>query len=146
MFAGKNFWVAQRVPLRGLRIEQIEQHGGHHVLLEKQADLLIWDHIRAGAPPGAVSWTFIEESVKSGEAVHIEDHVCGPAAGAVRDVGSRTAPKSGREPFTSLDDRVLYKWGAEAEAKGISVKGNEIWKQLERVVGMHHFPPAPFPG
>lgn len=136
MFAGKKFWVAQRVPLRGFRIDQIKQHGGQPVILEKQADYLIWDHIKPDGPPGALSWTFIEQSVNNGQLEDVQDHVCGPPVGTVRQVGSRTSARSGREPFTSQDDKTLYKWAIEAERMGISVNGNEIWKQLERVVGV----------
>jgi hypothetical protein len=72
--------------------------------------------------------------VNKGRLEDVSNHVCGPPLGTVRDVGSRTSTKSSREPFTPQDDRVLYKWGTEAESRGISVKGNEIWKQLELVV------------
>jgi hypothetical protein len=136
LFEGVKFWVAQRVPMRKFRVQQIEENGGEVVPLEKQADHLIWDHLRwKDAPAGTISWTYIDESVKNGLLEDMEDHRCGPPAGTPREVSSARPAKGTRAPYTAEDDRICYKWGIEAEKKGVQVKGNEIWKQLEAVVG-----------
>jgi hypothetical protein len=136
LFEGKKFWVAHRVPMRSTFVQQIKENGGQLVPLEKMADLLIWDHLRwKDAPPGTISYTFIEQSVKNGELEDPEAHRCGPPLGAQRETGSARPAKGTREPYTLEDDRVCYKWGIEAERAGVQVKGNDLWKQLGALVG-----------
>ncbi|KAF2416704.1 hypothetical protein EJ08DRAFT_574196, partial [Tothia fuscella] len=140
MFAGAKFWVAQRIPMRQFRLAQITEHGGLVVPLEKSADVLVWDHIKPDAPAGAISWTYIDQSVKNGALEDMNDHICGPPPGTVRAVGSDTSIRAGghmRQPYTAADDRLCYKWGREGETKGAGVKGNELWKRLEMVNNRH---------
>ena len=141
IFEGKKFWVAQRVPMRSTYLEEIRKNGGEIVLLEKQADYLIADHMKSKfAPAGSISFTFIEDSVKNGAIVDPEDHRCGVPAGAVRDISSPRPSKVTREPYTTSDDRICYRWAKSAECKGASVGGNEIWKQLEAKVSLLSLP------
>jgi hypothetical protein len=61
----------------------------------------------------------------------LEDHRAGPPAGTIRPVGAIDRPASnGRRPFTAEDDRVLREWVADKAAKGVAIKGNEIYKEL----------------
>jgi hypothetical protein len=136
LFEGKKFWVAQRVPMRSTFVEQIKDNGGQLVPLEKMADLLIWDHLRTrDAPPGTISYTYIEHSVKNGVLEDPEAHRCGQPLGTQREMGSVRPAKGTREPYTLEDDRICYKWGVEAERQGVQVKGNDLWKQLGALVG-----------
>jgi hypothetical protein len=140
LFEGKKFWVAQRVPLRSTWLEQIKNNGGSVVPLEKQADHLIWDHLRwKDAPAGTISWTYIEKSVKNGELEDPQDHRCAPPLGTQRGVASQQPGKSTREPYTADDDRICYKWAFEAQERGMQTKGNDIWKQLGALVSTHIF-------
>lgn len=112
-----------------------QANGGELVPLEKQADIVIGDHARKDVPAGSISWTYIEQSVKKGKLEDIENHRAGPAVGTIRTVGSAQPTKKGRTPFTAEDDRLLMEWCARAEKKGASLKGNEIYIQLEERVG-----------
>jgi hypothetical protein len=108
------------------------------VKLEKLADIVIADHAKSkDCPPGSISWTFIDKSVTKGRLENKEDHRAGPEAHVVREVGSRQLPRSGRTPFTAKDDHDLLLWVIKAERKGISVKGNDLYKQLETVVRLY---------
>ncbi|KAF2279745.1 uncharacterized protein EI97DRAFT_430763 [Westerdykella ornata] len=132
LFAGKKFWVSQRIPQRTSFLERIRSNGGEVVLLEKKADYMIADHFRKDCPPGSISYTFIEESIKSGALADPEDHRAGPPLGTAREAGSMVRPtKSSRAPYTTEDDRILYNWVKEYERQGGAVSGNEIYKQLE---------------
>ncbi|RDL36993.1 uncharacterized protein BP5553_04426 [Venustampulla echinocandica] len=139
LFAGIKLFILRRVPLRVYWKQSVEANGGELVLLEKQADYVIADHARKDAPPGSVSWKWIEQSLKNGALEDTEKYPAGPSEPQVRDVGSALPPRYGRTPFTSEDDRVLMKWVAEAERRGLSTKGNEIYKQLEKVNSRHTF-------
>ena len=95
---------------------------------------MIADHARKDAPLGSVSWTFIEKSVKNGKLEDIENHRAGPVGQSVRDVGSSIPARKGRTPFTAEDDRVLLEWCKRGERAGISLKGNQLYMQLEAKV------------
>jgi hypothetical protein len=135
LFAGKNFWVAQRVPHRNKTLDDIRANGGTIVPLEKNADYMIADHFRKDCPPGSISYTFLEKSIEWGELENPEDHRCGPRKGDAREAGSLTRPaKGGRVAYTADEDRILYKWIRDAPAQGVSIKGNKIYQQLEAKV------------
>jgi len=106
------------------------------VVLEKLADLIIADHARKDIPPGSISWKFIEQSVAKGELEDVEDHRAGRPVGTIREVGSAQPARKGRTPFTAEDDRILMRWCTEAERKGLSLKGNDLYKQLEAKVSL----------
>jgi hypothetical protein len=135
LFAGKKFFLAQRLPMRKHFLESVKSNGGTIVQLEKKADYVVADHLRRDCPPGSISYTFIEQCIKQGEIVDIEDHLAGPAAGTSREAGSSRPAKTGRTPFTAEDDRLLYKWVKDHGRKGTGLSGgNELYKQLEQKV------------
>ena len=103
--------------------------------LEKQADIVIADHARKDSPAGSISWTFIDRSLRGGRLEDLKNHPAGPTTHMVREVGSTRPTKSGRTPFTSQDDRDLMLWVTKAERNGLSVRGNDIYKQFEEIVG-----------
>lgn len=135
LFAGKSFWVAQRVPSRLRLLDDIKANGGEIVLLEKMADYLIADHFRKGCPPGSISYEFVDKSIKAGEMQDPENHRAGPPLGEAREAGAvDRAVKGSRAAYTAEEDRTLYKWVCDAETAGGLVSGNEIYKKLEAKV------------
>ncbi|CAE7211998.1 hypothetical protein P3342_012307 [Pyrenophora teres f. teres] len=138
LFAGKKFFVAQRVPIRNHLLDDIKSNGGQIVLLEKQADYVIADHFRRDCPPGSISYEFIQRSVKQGELANPDDHIAGPPIGEAREAGATHQPrKIGRAAYTAEEDRILYKWVRDAEAMGSLASGNELYKQLEQKYPRH---------
>jgi hypothetical protein len=127
LFAGKKFWVAQRVPLRKSFLDDIKNNGGEVVMLEKHADYMIADHFRRDCPPGSTSYTFVQESLKRGAIEDPDKYPAGPPAGSVPKTKIATG---GRAAYTAEEDRVLYKWVRDCEAKGGLSSGNEMYKQL----------------
>lgn len=106
------------------------------VKLEKQADMLIADHIkRSGAAPPAnsYSWQWIEYSVKNGFLQPKDDYrIEGvPAAGA-----SASAKGKQRVKFTKEDDEILAKFVLNHERQGNSTRGNVIFEDLYKQVSL----------
>ena len=135
LFADLKFFILQRCPTRSAFINQIRLNGGQVVALEKQADYVVGDHVRRDSPPGSISYTFIEQSIRDGKLAKPEDHLAGTVERVVREAGSAARPARRRKvPFTAEDDRVLYRWVKECQAKGGRVLGNAIFIQLEEVV------------
>jgi hypothetical protein len=136
IFAGKKFWVAQRVPSRSRLLDDIKANGGEIVQLEKMADYRIADHFRpTTCAPGTISYTFVEKSIKDGELQDPADHRAGPPLGEAREPASVYRPtKSGRAAYTAEEDRILYKWVRDAQEAGVQIGGNEIYMQLEAKV------------
>ncbi|KAH7381282.1 hypothetical protein DE146DRAFT_760720 [Phaeosphaeria sp. MPI-PUGE-AT-0046c] len=139
LFAGRKFWVAQRVPLRNQLLDNITANGGEVVKLEKKADYLIADHFRPKlCPPGSISYTFIDKSIKDGQLHDPQDHLAGPPLGEAREPGAIDRPtKFGRTPFTAEDDNVLYKWVRDCMARGMLPNGNSMYEELEKVNARH---------
>jgi len=152
LFEGMKFFLMQRIPSRdkweGLILvssaaldccsrctDKWKENGGTIVQLEKQADMIIADHARKECPPGSISWKYIDQSVQQGELLDIEDFRAGPATKTIREVGSGLPTRKGRTPFTDADDRILMEWCVKAEQKGIALKGNDLFIQLEAKVG-----------
>lgn len=131
LFAGKKFWIGQRTPQRSVYVRKVRSNGGEVVPLEKNADYLIYDHLKNDGPPGAISYEFIDDSIRRGVLADPDDFLVGPARGKVRDVGSSRPTKPTRTSFSTEDDAILWIWVRNCEAKGSSVGGNEIYKQLE---------------
>ena len=104
---------------------------------EKHADIIIADHARRDTPIGSISWTFIDKSVARGRLEDLEKHRAGPREHTVREVSSTQPTRSGRTAFTAQDDRDLFIWITKAERSGASVRGNEIYKQLEAIVSLY---------
>lgn len=139
LFANKTFFLVQRLPLRSTFLEQVKANGGRVTKLEAQADHVIADHKRKDTPPGSISYTWIEHSIRDGTLADPDDHIAGPPVGAIRAVGSGAPVKGTRTPFTAEDDQVLYQWVQECLKKGLGEKGNEIYQQLEAVNNRHTF-------
>lgn len=137
LFAGKKFFLVQRVPARSRFVQDVQSNGGKVVKLEAQADYIIADHARSDAPPGSLSYTFIERAIRNGEIPPEEEHQAGRPKGVARPAGSSAPVKGVRTRFTTQDDQDLYEWVKEAEARGIAVKGAELYKQLEAVNDRH---------
>lgn len=135
LFAGKKFWVAQRVYSRPRCLNQIKSNGGEIVLLEKKADYLIADHVRTDCPPGSISYKFIDKSIEKRELQDPEDYRAGPPEGTARASGSLGRPAKGtRAAYTAEEDRILYKWVHDCVSNGKLANGNEIYKDLEKLV------------
>ncbi|KAF2227379.1 hypothetical protein BDZ85DRAFT_2633 [Elsinoe ampelina] len=137
LFSDKAFFVLQRVPFRSSYIEKIEHHGGRVVRVEQQADYVIADHVRKDAPYGSLSYDFVDDAIRSGALPELEKHRIGPptstAPPSSRPLGGLSAPTKGtRTPFSTADDLELWNWVKHAEAQGAALKGNEIYKELER--------------
>ncbi|KAL0261351.1 hypothetical protein SLS55_002781 [Diplodia seriata] len=137
LFAGKKFWVAQRMPMRNDYIARVKYNGGEVVPLEKHADYLIVDYMRKDLPPGGTSYKFIDESIKLQALQDPDDFQCGAPRGSVRDAGSAQPARHGRTPFTTDDDNELHAWVKKCEAEGRSINGNGVYKDLERRNGNH---------
>ncbi|KAJ8062914.1 hypothetical protein OCU04_008162 [Sclerotinia nivalis] len=130
LFEGMKFFILQRVPMRSRWIELIQSNGGEVTKFEKKAEIIIADGARKDAPPGSVSWKFIEESAKAGKLVDIEAHRCGAQAGTSSERATAQPAKTTRTPYTAEDDRILTKWVLKAERMGRSTKGNQIYMEL----------------
>lgn len=138
LFGGAKFWVAHRVPSRTHYMNLIKANGGQIVLLEKKADYMIADHLRKDAPPGSISYTFIDASILVGEMVDPDAHLAGPEKGTARNVGSRSQPtKKSRRPFTAEEDRILYMWVRDCEKDIGTAGGNVIYQKLEEKYPQH---------
>jgi hypothetical protein len=135
LFAGKKFFLTMRLPFRSRYRDDVESNGGVVVHLEKKADYVIADHFRRDCPPGSISYTFIEQSLKDGVIADPQLHLAGPAIGTLREAGSSRPPKRSKTPYTAEDDRLLYKWVKDHERQGTGLSGgNELYKQLEKMV------------
>ena len=131
IFSGLSFFLVQRLPSRSDFVNKIQTNGGRVVKLEAQADHVIADHVRKDCPPGSISWRFINEALANGALPEPNDHKAGPPQGNVRPPGAGLPTKGTRTKFTEEDDRELYAWVKKCEERGGSVKGNELYKQLE---------------
>ncbi|KAF4547657.1 Hypothetical protein D9617_38g090970 [Elsinoe fawcettii] len=144
VFSDKAFFILQRVPSRSTYIERIEHNGGRLVKLEAQADYVIADHLRKDAPYGSQSYKFVDDAITTGEIPDLEKHKIGGATSTApassRPVGGLSAPVKGtRTPFSTADDHELWNWVKRHEAIGAAVRGNEIYKELERRNPRHTF-------
>lgn len=107
------------------------------VNLEKNADIIIADHVRKDNPPGSCSYTFIEKSMANGAVENKEDHLAAPKERELRAVGAtETRGKSTRIPFTKEDDEYLHRFVMMHPS--LSKKGNELYKKLELAVMSLH--------
>ncbi|KAI0887784.1 uncharacterized protein GGS22DRAFT_89092 [Annulohypoxylon maeteangense] len=130
LFKNMKFWVAQRVPMRLTWIQKIQDNGGKVVPLEKDADLLIADHLKKNSPPGSYSYEWIEDSIKAGVLQTREDYICAPA-GQTQPTSSAAPRKGTRAAFTAEDDKILIRWVMKKEREGEALSGYEIYKELE---------------
>ncbi|KAK4634589.1 hypothetical protein CLAFUW4_00711 [Fulvia fulva] len=136
---GLKFFVVQRVPRRTGLLRDIEANGGQVVRFEGQCDYVIADHLRKDAPGGSYSYTLIDRAIKDGALPNPADHATGGTLRSDRPVGSVIPGKHTRTPFTLQDDRDLWEFIEEAKQDGASVKGNDVYKKLEKVNPRHTF-------
>ncbi|KKZ68606.1 hypothetical protein EMCG_05763 [[Emmonsia] crescens] len=140
LFKDTKFWLSRTVPSRSWIIQQIQVNGGKVVPLEKDADVLLVDHMRGNNPPGSTSFQFIEKSIQNGKLESIEEHRAGPQPGYIRPVGSSTTRQKGhRSAFTAKDDQILYDWVKPFEENGGQIGGNKIYQQLAEKYPQHTF-------
>ncbi|KAI9666950.1 MAG: hypothetical protein M1831_001455 [Alyxoria varia] len=132
LFRDIRFFLVQRLPDRSTFKNIVERNGGQVVPLERNADIMIADHLRKDAPPESYSYTWIEKSVSEGRLVDKEQHRAGRPKAVARSVGSLEPAQGKRVPYSKQDDDFLYDWVTEYEKNGGKVKGNEIYKQLEK--------------
>ncbi|KAK3394940.1 hypothetical protein B0H63DRAFT_445024 [Podospora didyma] len=128
LFGGVKFFVLQKVPFRNSLVDRIRINGGKIVALEKLADVIIADYMRTDGPGGAVSFKYIEDSIKRGELCNIEDYKIAKAKPA--GAPGSSSNKFTRNIFTKADDQILIDWVCHKEASGEFVNGNEIYKEL----------------
>ncbi|KAI6778239.1 uncharacterized protein J7T54_004134 [Emericellopsis cladophorae] len=115
IFSNIKFWIHRGVPLRSDWVKHVEENGGQVVDLEKKADYLIADHLKArNAPDGAYSWKLIQESVKNGALQIADRFLIGPHPDDVRRIAATKAPKSTRTAYTNEDDGLLGTVGSSA--------------------------------
>lgn len=143
LFEGLKFFVSQRCPLRTTYLDKIISNGGRVVKFEQQADYLIADHFKRNLnPAGALSYTVIDDAIRAGQLPDFNEakYIAGPETGSFRAVGSSRPIKVGRTPFTLEDKVQLYDWVQSVARRGGSTRGNEIYKQLESIVGSFILP------
>ncbi|KAF5871550.1 putative transcription factor rap1 protein [Botrytis fragariae] len=138
LFEGMKFFILQRVPMRSRWVEIIRSNGGGVEKIEKNAEIIIADGARKDAPPGSISWKFIEESAKAGKLVDMEEYRCGASERASERPFAQPA-KSTRTPFTAEDDRILTQWVLEGERMGRSTKGNQLYIELAERYPRHTY-------
>ncbi|KZL71435.1 transcription factor (Rap1 Myb domain-containing protein) [Colletotrichum tofieldiae] len=141
LFKETSFFVAQRVPDRKTVLDLITQNGGKIVKLDKQADMVIADHVRPDCPSGSLHWKFIKDSVDNGAMQEMDKYMVNQSPMASRSVGSSRPPslsaplKGTRTPFNKADDAILAKWVLSHPPNKRS--GNEVYKILEEMNNRH---------
>jgi hypothetical protein len=140
LFQGQKLWFSATVPQRQSFIEKVKANGGEVVQLEKQADILLVDHMRKNPAPGTHSYKYVDLSIRKGRLENLDDHIVSAASRANRPVGSVTmAPKGGRHPYTNADDQFLWNWVKPLEDIGAATAGNSIYQQLEAANPRHTY-------
>lgn len=82
----------------------------------------------------------MEKSIRKGRLEKLEDHVAGSYARNARPVGAPTITTKGvRTPFSAADDQFLWDFIKPVEETGGSVRGNEIYKQIEAANPRHTY-------
>ena len=140
LFDGTKLWFSRGVPQRDWLIQNAQLNGAEIVPLEKQAHILLVDHMRKNQPPGTTSYRFVELSIRKGALEDLDDHAVGAVTRVARPVGSvTTASKGGRTPFTDAEDQFLWNLIQPLREKGAPWKGNEVYKQIEQMNPRHTF-------
>ncbi|RPB13530.1 hypothetical protein P167DRAFT_564405 [Morchella conica CCBAS932] len=124
LFQGKRFWLSARVPMRKRFTEQIKVNGGNVVLSEKDADILIVDHLRDHTGDTAFSYKFIEKSIENKKLEDLDDHKVVPMG---KKKTSKASGLKGRNTFTKEDDDILFKKLASVDS---GYQGNKIYQEL----------------
>ncbi|THZ21041.1 hypothetical protein D6C90_09547 [Aureobasidium pullulans] len=133
IFDGLKFFIVQRVPQRSHYVSLVESNAGSVVKLEAQADYLIADHVRHDAPPGSLSYKFIETAIKEGSVPKDESKFLAgrpKSTNPITTTNTSSSRKATRTPFTTDDDKLLYKWVQKANNGGLALQGNKIYQLL----------------
>ncbi|KAF9876036.1 transcription factor [Colletotrichum karsti] len=101
--------------------------------LEKRADFVIADHLRKDCPPGALSYQFIEDSIKHGAIQEEDKYEINQSPMTNRVTGLSKPAKATRTPYTNADDAVLAQWVLSRT----NISGNAIYQQLEQINNRH---------
>lgn len=110
-----------------------QNNGGKVVQLEKFADVVIADHAKKDAPNGSVSWKYLQDSVRAGRLLDINDYT--KQSGLTqRPVGSTQPTKSTRTAFTAGDDQLLARWVLQQERLGEKPSGAKIYQEFAEKV------------
>ncbi|OAL73666.1 hypothetical protein A7D00_1694 [Trichophyton violaceum] len=131
LFKDIKFWLSMTVPQRTYMKRQIEAHGGRVVILEKDADILLVDHLKKENKPGTYSYQFVERSIRQRVLQEPSEFLVGAPRGSVRQPAMGPA-KRYRKQFTAEDDQILYDWMERYKMAGGAVSGNKIYQQLEQ--------------
>ena len=135
LFKNLKIFVSQRVPSRHTFLQAIVDNGGEKALLEKNADIVIADHLKKDlAPPGSYSYKWLEQCISEGDLVDTEPHRIGPVRGESRPVAAGRPAKQTKTPYTAEDDHLLYEWVMKRQRQGDKSLGNEMYKALEQEV------------
>ncbi|PTB64595.1 hypothetical protein BBK36DRAFT_1123694 [Trichoderma citrinoviride] len=138
IFRDIKFWVSLNVPQRSSIIEKIESNGGVVVPREKDADMLIADHVKKNAPMGSYSWKFITESVNAG-ILQVEDkYIKEPPPNERRSILAGPHARKTRMQFTEFDDALVAKYVLK---EGTNTAGNAMYMKLADQVCPRHLPP-----
>ncbi|KAF7719661.1 Uncharacterized protein PECH_004160 [Penicillium ucsense] len=132
LFGGARFFLSHAVPQRSQLRVTIEQNGGTVVLLEKDADTILVDHLKKSQthPANALSYQFVERSVRNGKLEDPELHKVGPSP--ARPLGASNIPtKSTKRSYSLEDDRIVFDWLYPLEqTPGAPTHGTSIYKLL----------------
>ncbi|KAH0614624.1 uncharacterized protein H6S33_000260 [Morchella sextelata] len=131
LFQGKSFWLSARVPMRKRFTEQIKVNGGNVVLSEKDADILIVDHLRDHTGDTAFSYKFIEKSIENKKLEDLDDHIVVPVG---KKKTSKASGLKGRNTFTQEDDNILFEKLASVDS---GYNGNKIYQELHKKYPHH---------
>ncbi|KAK5987818.1 hypothetical protein PT974_11952 [Cladobotryum mycophilum] len=135
IFRGVCFWLSRNLPARRNLVNIVENNGGKVVPQEKDAHILIADHVRKDVPAGSYSFKFILDSVRNGIIQLKDKYRIGPDPDLPRPIGSSRGVKGSRTPFTPEDDAVLANW--ILSHPGAAPRGNKIYMELERINDRH---------
>lgn len=117
-----------------------ELNGAQIVPLEQSADVKLVDHARKNQAPGTHSYRYVELSIRNGQLEDLDAHRVSSVSRVDRPVGSViTASKGGKTKFTEEDDQLLWDLVAPFKEKGGAWRGNDIYKQVERICPRHTF-------
>ncbi|KAI5852609.1 hypothetical protein DFP73DRAFT_8626 [Morchella snyderi] len=131
LFQGKSFWLSARVPMRKSFVEQIKVNGGNVVLSERDADILLVDHLRDHIGDIAFSYKFIEKSIENKRLEDLDDHRVVPVG---KKKASKASGLKGRNTFTKEDDDALFEKLASVDS---GYHGNKIYQELHEKYPHH---------
>ncbi|KAJ5387781.1 hypothetical protein N7509_010322 [Penicillium cosmopolitanum] len=137
IFQGQRFWLSREVPQRSRFKDLITKHGGVVVLMEKDADVMLVDHIKKNIPTGCHSYKYVEESIRKGQVADLDAHRAGSSR--PRAMGASNIPKQGtKSVYTLEDDQLLYDFLYPFEQEeNAPIHGNKIYQLLERRFPKH---------